>query len=735
MKHKKALLSILSGILLLATGSAQAQLIKNVGRLEKKADEFFYEQGKFNMAIEVYQEILDRDQGNKDAILKIAECYRRLDRTEDAERWYRKLLEDEAYFKGTNPEYKYFFALVLESNGKYDEARDWFEVYKKAMPEDRRAIEKLESLSNLAQHYRDSSNFEVERLFINTEFEDFGAAFYANGIVFTSDRAPASASASSFSVSDSLNLDRFYFAEKLPNGSFAAPVPFDENINVGYNEGTAVFYNNGKSMVYTRATRPGISATRYELYFAEKSDNGEEWINHRPFPFNSKSGTYSITHPAISQDGNKLIFSTDMPGGYGGFDLFISEKDLEGKWAQPVNLGEKVNTRDSEYFPFLFGKSNLYFASRGHGGLGGLDIYRVDLSKSEMEVENLGFPINTNKNDYGMCLDPKGYSGFISSDRDGGSGSADIYSFSRKMFISGQVLDLESKQNIGGASVVLRHNRSKTIVGAESTESGFYRIKLEPNTTYELQAFKDGYEFTNARRVSTYGLDNITDMNLYLKRQDLICKGFVTDATTNKPMKGVEVSLVNSKSGYVQTTKTAADGSYIFRVPPENWYMLKLEAPGYFTRKADLNAYIRQSGFFLENFTLKKVTYGQPIVMENTVYPENKSELGVVDNKELDELVLFLGANPNIFVKFRVHTDARGTKEDNLQVAENRATFLKNFLLRREIPKERMTFEAVGESEILNQCKDGVYCSDELHQENRRVEVVLISSGSGSQGN
>ena len=722
-------------LLLLHLG-ATGQVINPVKSLIKKADKYF-EREAYGIAAELYLEALQKEDDNNNIKLQLAECYRLLNQPEDAEYMYRQFMDYESFVEKQDPSIKYYFGVVLEQNGKYSEAREWFEQYKIDKPEDTRVDNKLESIENIAIHFQDSSKYEIEILRINSAKADYAPRLYRNGVVFVSDRKPPYIEDGIYNP-DSLYYRELYFSEVLEDGTHTSPTLFYQDLNDGYHKGPVAFYNNEKNMVYTRANRSGMGLDKFSLYFTKQAVNADQWIEKQAFVFNGKNNNFNVMHPSLNQQGTVLFFSSDMPGGFGETDLYMSVLDENGKWSAPENLGARINTAEAEMFPFITADNVLYFTSSGHGGLGGLDIFEVDLKNEESEVVNLGFPINSNKNDFAISFDDRGYMGYFSSNRDNGKGSSDIYRFTKNIYLTGTIRDAYNNQPLQSAYVFLAEKNSGEIVGEMTDENGAYRVKLDIDAAYNLKIMKDGYITKDAAKISTFGNFEKSlkqSKDFVVEKDDLILKGFVKNKSTGAPIAGAYVTLYDTKALKKYIVQTMQDGSYIFKLEPENLYQLSIELNGYFSKQEEIDTFEPVVTTFVEDFNLRSIVPNLPFLLENTTYNSNKGDIAPEDENELDGLAFYLQSYPKYNVEVRVHTDAIGSASDNLSISEDRSSYIRYHLIKKGVNPNRISTIGYGEQFPLNGCSQGGDCDEQEIKLNRRVEIVLTEQVSAEEEN
>lgn len=429
-KEKNAYLPTILILLIIISFQAQSQqtLLSLLNENVEKADELFNNR-LYPEALQIYLRLGKRNKASEDIYLKIGRTYYKTRGYRNAVRWYEKFVAENSL----SAEDSYYFAESLSGTGDYDKAISRYKSYLEENPEDELVQQKIWRLANIEDLYEDSIHFSMQCLPINSAYTELGAVSHNTGIVFTSNRkAVHSVQRVDASVNDSFY--RLYFSQLTSDSTtkqvleYNDPVQFAPELRPKFHQGLLTFYENGNKMAYTvTGIEPSIVDERrnMHLYFAEK-ENGH-WKTTEAFPYNSTE--YSIGNPSLTKDGKILYFSSDMPGGYGGEDIYKSVfKD--GRWTEPVNLGDRINTRGTESFPFIHAGHTLYFSSDGHAGLGGLDIFSVNIYEDNLgEVENMSFPMNTHYDDLSIFLNDEGTKGYFSSNRENDAGNDDIYEF------------------------------------------------------------------------------------------------------------------------------------------------------------------------------------------------------------------------------------------------------------------------------------------------------------------
>lgn len=374
----------------------------------------FYYQFEFAAAVQAYEKVVLHDPVNMNAIEKLALCYKELNNPGKAEQWFAKA----CVRPDTDPQFYKLYAQVLSSNQKYKEAAQWYAMHSYSTSD--KNSKRLASLDKMInQFYGDSALYKIKPLPSNSINSDFSPAYYNDGIVFCSAREN--------SVENKYTWDNSNYIDLYVTSAHSSDaVSFGSPINTVLHEGPAVFSANYDTMYFTRNNfingrkKSGIAKLKI---FSSVLRNGK-WSKAEGIDITSDE--YSNGHPALSRDG-KLYFVSEMPGGYGGTDLYYTKLE-NGVWAAPVNLGPLVNTSENEMFPFIDDNGTLYFASSGHPGLGGLDIFATNIEDGKFtQPHNIGYPINSSRDDFGYIV--KGNQGYFSSNRGADPQDDNIYSF------------------------------------------------------------------------------------------------------------------------------------------------------------------------------------------------------------------------------------------------------------------------------------------------------------------
>ncbi len=472
-----------------------------------------YKDLAYSMAIEEYQKGLSKKE-NAAARINLAESYRKMNNLPKAEEEYAKVvLTPEA-----EPIHKLRYGQLLMRSGKYVMARSYFDLYLQANPSDQSVARLRSSCDSITAWQKDSTKYTIQSSTLNTGQSNFSPVWYKDGIAFVSDR---NSKAKTYEWTGTPFLEMYYSKGNLDKG-FSSPSPL-AGINGIYHDGPATFNSKGDTIYFTRnnymkkkVQKSSEDVVDLKIYSAVKKDT--LWTSLTEFEYNSKE--YSTGHPALNGDGSKMYFVSDMPGGQGGTDIYVVER-MNNTWSKPVNLGPTINTPYNELFPMIWKDSVLYFSSEGHYNMGGLDVFASTKNQNTWsEPRNMGYPLNTSFDDFGIAMTDSGTAGILSSNRNAKNTMQDnLYTFTIndiRFTLEGLAIDKTSQEPVEGVSVEL----TNTLTGIKETiitgPDGKFFFKLNPESSYTVVGTKDGY-FTNTEPISTVGKIRSESMFVKLK--------------------------------------------------------------------------------------------------------------------------------------------------------------------------------------------------------------------------
>lgn len=764
------------------------------------------------------------------ARIKLADSYCKLNDSRNAERVFRDLLSSGAELSDDNSVVYLKYAQVLASNGKYQESQGMYDTYTQKVQNDPRGPEFSKLYNDISVLSKNANCYSVDYLSINTTAADFSPSYFRNGLVFVSNRSSSSAVRRVFQWSETPFLDLFFLEDLaelggnstaglggstiadnsgarkrkktsiVGNDEYTAPTAndsrtigsyggtnismgygygdrpqteserFNNTINSKYHEGPSAFFKDGQRVIFTRnnfvkgkAENSSEGINKLKLYIANAEKDG--WGNLAELPFNSNE--YSTGHPALTPKEDFLFFASDMPGGFGGTDIYAAKIE-NGNWSQPINLGPKINTKGNEMFPYIDENGNLYFSSNGLPGLGGLDMFFVQLDNTSVlsTPVNLGTPINSSMDDFGMLTDGLRKSGYFSSNRKRGGDDDDIYKFVRECELQEgcdlilAVYDAQNKMPLDNVTITYG-DAAGEIQEVQTNDDGSVTIEnLDENTEYSFSASRDGYS-TNVISLTTENCDDeparmeipmspITDAlaknqtpasrrptGLGVQGPDsgLSESGFQNNTTctirgrvlfqnSENPVDGVLVTLKNECNGATQTAYTDASGYYEFIVSEGCDYTLE----GTKDNLASQGKTVSKLSCIDDGVTANIYMFGSGdiVQIENIYFDYGKYFIRPDARVGIDKLVKVMRQYPGMKIELSSHTDSRSPSDFNQKLSEGRARESAEYLFKRGISRNRVTYHGYGETRILNGCVDGVKCTEEQHQANRRTEFKIL---------
>jgi len=620
--------------------------------LRDRADEL-YRKYEYANAAALYVKLVDTKRPRLEDLGRLAMCYVQMNDYESAENWYARVVAAE----GSTAEDLIRYGEVLKTNGKYAEAKQQLAAYATRTGDTDRIAVQLAGCDSAIRWMADPTEHRLyNEAAVNTPLSEFSAYPDGNRVFYAGEPA-GNGLKNEYGWTGNAFL-QIYTAPLSAAGTLGEPSLAPNEFNdAKYHAGPVAAGKDGNTLYVTR-TYAGKDVAlqkeagrRYrtntlELYIYRKKDGA--WVAE-PFTHNDVKA-YSVGHAALSLDGNVLYFVSDMPGGQGGTDIWYSELQDDGNWGTPVNAGATINTAGDELFPNIAPDGTLYFSSDGFAGMGGLDVFKSSGSKAKWATpENLRYPVNSAADDFAYLIydaDGIGYRGFLSSDRRGGKGGDDIYSFSYEkpkiiIILKGTTSDKSTGERLSATSVTLYDGVREIVARKSSTTEGKFEFVLDRDRTYTVLGQKEGYHADSAK-VSTEG---------------------ITKSDT------LEVALLLEP---------------IFKV-------------------------------------------GDTFELENIYYDFDKHNIRPDAAAILDELVRTMRDNPTLKIELSSHTDSRGSRAYNEALSQRRAQAAVDYLVSRGIARDRMVARGYGESKLVNHCADGVPCSREQHQANRRTEVTVLA--------
>ncbi len=612
----------------------------------QKADKQ-YEKLAYVDAIKTYEKLAEKGYKSEELFQKLGNAYYFNAQLNKANVYYAQLF---ASYPNQENEYRYRYAQTLKSVGDYTQSDALMAQFAKNSSADLRSKQFENSKDYLAQIKENSGRYELTHLKINSPYSDYGSTVSNSTLVFASSRDTGSV----FQRKHKWTNESFtcLYGSKIEGDACLDALKYATEINSKFHESSAVFSKDGQTMYFTRNNfnkgKKGKDANRMTLLkiYRAQMVNGS-WKNVTELPFNSNE--FNTAHPALNPNETILYFASDRPGGFGKSDLWQVEILADGNFGTPVNLGNNINTEGRETFPFVSKANELYFATDGYPGLGGLDIYQTELADSNWKKpQNIGSPANTSADDFGFYIDSDTQKGFLTSNREGGTGNDDIYGLleTKKLnctqTIKAAIVDKDSKKSIGQGNITVLDDQFQVVQNLSPNADGTIDIKgISCDKNYFIRLVSPDYQTKEIALVKSTNVPAVYELEL-----------------NQKPIaKGDDLAkLIGIKMVYFDLDK--------WNIRPDAAY-------------------------------------------------------------ELEKIASILEENPTLKIDVRAHTDSRQTTAYNAKLSERRAQSIIAWLVQRGIMANRLSGRGYGESQLTNRCSDGVSCSDDEHQANRRSEFVV----------
>lgn len=706
-------------LLILILGSACLQADAQMKAGNKKFDKMAYA-----AAITRYERAVKKNEESVDAWTRLADCYRLLGDYVNAEQAYARVVNGPV-----QPEVYLYYAQALMQNEKYGEAKSWLEKYRTANPSDSRAANLIAGIEQLPQYKSMEGVYKVAKANVNTSASEIAPVIYNGGIVYASNKA-VSGWVKRTHAWTAKPFYQLYFA-KGTEGNLQSPKAFAEEVGTKLHDGPVTFSKAGTQMYFTRnnveddkVQKDANGVVRLKIFHSNFADGN--WGIEVPFPYNSND--YSCAHPSLSADGKTLYFSSDMPGGQGGMDIWKCEW-TGTSWGAPVNLGPDVNTKGHEVFPFIASDGVLYYSSDGLAGLGGLDIYSMDVAKGG-KPQNLGLPMNSAADDFGITMNATGDNGYFTSNRKNSYDNDDIYFFTKKcVTVEVTVKDESSQEPLPNATVVIYENGNE-LQTLETDSAAKFTACLNPLRNYDFVVQRDNYTETKASltnsELAAASAAGSKQMEVVLKKNIAHVTGRVFNSDNKEAKANVPVRLINRTTKEEMVANTDDNGYFKFdNIALDCDYEVRTSFNDCGEAKEKLSTH-KISGVKEFNIPLALLCKGAIIEIENIYYDYNSAEIREDAALELDKVVALMNEYPNMKIEIRSHTDSRGKDSYNLTLSDKRAKAAVAYIISKGIDARRVVGKGYGETQLLNHCKNNVECSEEEHAVNRRTEFKIL---------
>jgi hypothetical protein len=515
------------------SGIAQTAAINSANKL--------YFKKLYVQAIPKYESVLKKDSSNSEVLINLGDCYRLTNNNKGQLICYNKLVKT-----GKAEEiHKLYYGQALMEAGKYDDAKRYMDEFKA----DGRGEAFSKAITNIQSFSKNADAYALSEFQYNTTFDDFCATiFLGDKIVFTSTRTKSTWITRRHGWTGN-SYCHMYLTEKDAFGQYDTPAMFVAEYATKFNDGPFSTSKDGNTIFFTRN---GTSKKEQSLDGSQKlkifqaniiKDDLQSLMSLK---FNSNE--YNCAHPSVSADGKTLYFASDMGGGQGGMDIWYCKLDASGAWGNPVNMGEKVNTKGNELFPSITDENILYFASNGHEGLGGLDVFETKIKEDKAgKVYNMGKPVNSEHDDFAYNVYAEGKKAFLSSNRKTGGMNDDIYNVdvlrkvARGKTVNFIVKNKETQEILPSTTIKLNTDSFTT------NEKGEFQFVLEEDVNYKLLVKREKYfdiEDSLSTKTTPEG-DEFTKTIALEKDPNLTLLAGIYDAKTGAGIEGVKIKIKN----------------------------------------------------------------------------------------------------------------------------------------------------------------------------------------------
>ncbi len=639
-------------ILILLIGLFTTTLIAQKARIQTVQDD--YKDGAYIKTSEVLLKVANKGFRSKKLLEQLSNSLYFSNRMEEAAKWYGELMKLDEVIE---PEYYFRYALALRGIEDYEGSDKWMEKFNELKPNDLRGrafASKVDYRAAIEDESRD--DIDLINLDFNSELSDFGTAEYKNYLVFASSRGGGK----KYRRNEQPFLDLFT-VDKNDDGTYGEIKSLSESVNSKFHESSAAFTSNRKYLFFTsnnyinkKYKEDDEGVNRLQLYRATLGDDGS-WGDVYSVHFNSPD--YSVAHPTVNLQGTKLYFASDMPGTIGQSDIWVVNIKDNGSLGNPLNMGKSINTEGQESFPFVNTSGDFYFSSNGYPGLGGFDVFlsdqldkRITMSSNQkFIIKNVGKPVNSPSDDFAYYENLVTKQVYFSSNRPGGKGSDDIYTFmipECEQTLDGIVKDIDTDELMPFATVVIFDNKGNEIDRKTTDADAAFSFKLKCEMEYLIRGEKEAYTADEKR--------------------------FKTPQKKQK----LELQLLLDKDE--QEIVAGTDLAKVLDIP---------------------------------------IIY----------FDFDKSDIRYDASLELEKVLAVMEQYPSLNINIKSHTDSKGPAAYNERLSDKRAKSTRQYLIDKGISPDRLTAKGYGESELLNECADGIECTPEQQQLNRRSEFIIIT--------
>lgn len=684
---------------------------------------------QYSEAIPLYEQYLNKSPGDYEATKNLALSFKLINNINGSIAVYRSLVN----MREAVPEDSYDLIQLLRISGNLTEAKQYALQYQEKNRGEK-AENLLKSIDMYAELMAENDLYTITNKTAQYSKSVFSTVPYQNGFIVTAE------SEGNKSDWTGKGFTKLY----LTDVNFTQLIPFAKEVMTNYNDGPATLSEDGKTMYYTTINKKSlqeqdVNTRKLQISSALLEDG--KWNQADLFKFNNSN--YNVAHPALRNDGNLLVFASDKPGGKGGMDLYYCTKQTDNSWSEPINI-HALNTSENEIFPSFDKSSNLYFSSNGLPGLGGLDVFSSKNEDVHFAVPvNLKAPVNSSFDDFSLTTLGQPESGYVSTNRFGAPETDGIAWFAKKVvvvqppevvtsnMIKIRVLDKYTSIPLPYVSVALKDEKGNVVYQGMTGPDGIILAEELPADNYRIQGILNDVTTTIATIKKEEFVNPLIERTITHNDPRFTLSGMVTNSRNNQPVGGVTVTCENKDLNKSNTRITGPDGKFFFQLEQASDFKVTGEQQGWLSSEA---AYETTKGldrskdlYVVLQLSMQQPTADEVIRLDKIYYDYDKCDIKPRAAEELNRLVKLMNDFPDMVIELSSHTDSRGSDEYNLKLSQCRADAAVDYILAKDISKTRIVARGYGETKLVNECSNGVNCSEAKHQANRRTEFKIIS--------
>lgn len=691
---------------------------------KSQADKKFYLY-EYSEAIPLYNQHLSKSPKDYDAAKNLALAYKYTNQIDGSIAIYRRLLT----LKQAVAEDWYEFVQLLRISGNLAEAKQFALQYKEKN-EGLKAQNLIKSIEMYDELIADIDKFDIVNKTAKYKHSVFAPQQYNNKFIVTAEQE---------SGKKSEWTGRGFTKLYLTDISFNLFIPFAPEVMTSLNDGPASISSDGITMYFTTVNKKSLKEQDVDtrkLQISSAVKNNETWEATELFHFNNSS--YNVSHPTLKSDGSMLVFTSDMPGGKGKMDLYYCILKQNNVWSEPVNISA-LNTSENELFPTFAANNTLYFSSNGLPGLGGLDIFSSKNEANAFEAAiNLKAPINSAFDDFSLFSSDNLNSGYLSTNRFESTETDDIAYFSKKVnvpviqtIIKVQVVDKYTSIPLPYVAVSVKDEKNEVVYKGMTDPEGYVIIEDLPADRYKIQGILNDITTTMATIAKDEFSKQMIEKTVTHNDPRFTLAGITINAGTGLPVSEVKVVCENISLAKTTSVITKGDGKFFFQLEQASDFKVMGEKLQWLSSEAiyeSTKGLDRSKDLYVKiQLNIQQPTASDVIRLDKIFYDYDKCNIKPRAAEELNRLVKLMNDYPDMVTELSSHTDSRGSAAYNVNLSQCRADAAVAYIVSKGISASRIVPKGFGESRLVNECGDGIECSEAKHQENRRTEFVIAA--------